>query len=45
MLGLEKNPPEAVRMLRPGVIPPRTVAVWSEAEVLVVEDDSQKPRL
>jgi hypothetical protein len=45
MLGLEKNPPEALRMLGIQRPPPGTVAVWSAAEVLVVEDDSQRPRL
>ncbi len=45
MLGLEKNPPEAVRMLGIKQPTPGTVAVWSEAEVLVIEDESQKPRL
>lgn len=45
MVGLEKNPPEALRMLDIKQLPPGTVAVWSEAEVLVVEDESQKPRL
>lgn len=45
MLGLEKNPPEALRMLGIKQPPPGTVAVWSEAEVLIVEDESHKPRL
>jgi hypothetical protein len=45
MVGLEKNPLEALRMLGIKQLPPGTVAVWSEAEVLVVEDESQKPRL
>ncbi|MFY0571498.1 hypothetical protein ACN28E_47770 [Archangium lansingense] len=45
MLGLEKNPPEALRMLGVKQPPPGTVAVWSDAEVLIVEDESQKPRL
>lgn len=45
MLGLEKNPPEALRMLGIKQPPPGTVAVWSEAEVLIIEDESQKPRL
>jgi hypothetical protein len=45
MVGLEKNPPEALRMLGIKQPPPGTVAVWSEAEVLIIEDESQKPRL
>jgi hypothetical protein len=45
MLGLEKNPPEALRMLGLEKLPPRTLAVWSDAEVLVVDDESQTPRL
>jgi hypothetical protein len=45
MVGLEKNPPEALRMLGMKQPPPGTVAVWSLAEVLIVEDESQKPRL
>ncbi len=43
MLGLEKNPLEALRMLGRERPPPGTVAVWSDAEVLIVEDESQKP--
>jgi hypothetical protein len=45
VLGLEKNPREALRMLGRERLPPGTVAVWSDAEVLIVEDESQKPRL
>ena len=45
MVGLEKNPPEALRMLGIEKPPAGTVAVWSDAEVLVVEDENQKPRL
>ena len=45
MVGLEKNPPEALRQLGISKPPPGTVAVWSDAEVLVVDDDSQKPKL
>ncbi|WNG61242.1 hypothetical protein F0U59_45930 [Archangium gephyra] len=45
MVGLEKNPPEALRMLGMKQPPPGTVAVWSLAEVLIVEDETQKPRL
>ncbi|MFL5357644.1 hypothetical protein [Archangium sp.] len=45
MVGLQKNPPEALRMLGLEQPPPGTVAVWSDAEVLIVEDESQKPKL
>ncbi|PTL76736.1 hypothetical protein DAT35_48275 [Vitiosangium sp. GDMCC 1.1324] len=45
MVGLEKNPPEALRMLEIEQPPPGLVAVWSRAEILVIEDESQKPRL
>lgn len=43
-LGLEKNPPGALQMLKNSELPPGTVAVWSGAEVLLVEDESQNPR-
>lgn len=43
-VGLEKNPPEALRMLGVEKTPARTVAVWSDAEVLIVEDETQMPR-
>ena len=45
MVGLEKNPPEALRQLGISKPLPGTVAVWSDAEVLIVDDDSQKPKL
>jgi hypothetical protein len=45
MVGLQKNPPEALRMLGIKQPPPGTVAVWSDSEVLIVEDESQKPKL
>lgn len=45
MLGLEKNPPKALKMLGVSRLPPGMVAVWSDAEVLIVTDESQKPKL
>lgn len=43
-LGLEKNPPGAMEMLGNSKLPPGVVAIWSDAEVLLVEDESQNPR-
>lgn len=44
LVGLEKNPPEALKVLGIDKPIPGTVAVWSQAEVLIVTDDSQQPR-
>jgi len=43
-VGLEKNPPEALRMLGIDKPPAGTVAVWSAAEVLLVEEENHQPR-
>jgi hypothetical protein len=44
LVGLEKNPREALKMLEIAEPPPGTVAVWADAEVLMVTDDSQQPK-
>lgn len=44
LVGLEKNPREALKMLEIAEPPPRAVAIWSDAEVLIVTDDSQQPK-
>jgi hypothetical protein len=43
-VGLEKNPPEALKILGIDGTAPGIVAVWSRAEVLIVTDDSQQPK-
>lgn len=45
MLGLEKNPPAALSMLGVKQLPPGVVAVWSDAEVFAIDNESQNPRL
>jgi hypothetical protein len=45
MLGLEKNPPAALSMLGVKQLPPGVVAVWSDAEVFAIDNESQMPRL
>ena len=43
-LGLEKNPRDALFALGIERPPPGTVAVWSRAEVLIVDDEDQSPK-
>jgi hypothetical protein len=43
-VGLAKNPQGALQTLGIAAPPPGTVAVWSRAEVLIVDDDSQQPK-
>jgi hypothetical protein len=44
LVGLEKNPREALKLLEIEEPPIGAAAVWSDAEVLIVTDDSQQPK-